>query len=88
MPVGAQDDTVPVLRQPKLESIKENKLSKLVLCAAATTLPSGCDGSLPIPAESSERFVADGQFPSADGSRYNKFATDHYSGSHDAENQS
>jgi hypothetical protein len=49
--------------------------TKFMLCAAATACRHVADGSLPTAAESGERFVRDGQFPSADGSRYNKFAT-------------
>jgi hypothetical protein len=76
MPVGAENDTVPIPRQSKLESVKENIISKFMLCAAATACRQVAGGSLPTAAESGERFADDGQFPSADGSRYNKLVTE------------
>jgi hypothetical protein len=75
MPVGAQNDTVPIQRQSKLESVKENIFLKFALCAAAITWRQVAAGLAPAPAESGEHIADDGQFPSADGSRYNKVAT-------------
>jgi hypothetical protein len=76
MPVGAQNDTVLIPRQSKLESVKENIISKFMLCAAATAFRQVADGSVPTAAESGARLVHDGQFPSVDGSRYNEVATE------------
>jgi hypothetical protein len=67
MPVGVQNDTVPIQRQSNLEYVEEKQF-RVVRCGNDIVINLSMD-SLPTPNPRSAVPFGDGQFPSAQGSR-------------------
>src|ERR1700734_1138419 len=73
MPVGAKNDTVQLQRQFKLEYVKENIIPRFCVVRCGSNLVLNLSMDLrPASNRGSYAYPDDGQFPSADGSRYNK----------------